>query len=397
VEPSDGTEETGKNCPKGYNFGTGNNLTTPASLLTMTVTGKGRTWPSTLDKYSSEETTHNAWLGDLQIPVAAVGYIRASITTGTWKKHSSALNYLHLYEASLAELLEWPVSVSAVCGFASWALSSKDLKPSTVKSYLSSSATVHELRGYATNECFNPIVKRVVKGAENLGFYKCIASESRKVMTLPLLKLLGHEIAKTSWSEDSKQVFWTACVTAFFGSFQFGELLSSSEWGFNKDETLLWSDVTFSDNSVLIHVKISKSRATHGEYIDLFPFTGHNCCPVKCLQRLKNLSSKRSPRIPLDKEPVFAFSSGKLLTSRSLNETLENLLKPHLGSQATLIQGHSFRAAIPSAMANNPDMASVEDLKSWGRWNSDSFKLYTRLKLKKKRLIFNKITSILNS
>ncbi len=68
-----------------------------------------------------------------------------------------------------------------------------------------------------------------------------------------------------------------------------------------------------------------------------------------------------------------------------------------MGDQAALIQGHSFRAAIPSAMANNPDMASVEDLKSWGRWSSDSFRLYTRLKLKKKRLIFNKITSILNS
>jgi hypothetical protein len=278
-----------------------------------------------------------------------------------------------------------------------WALSSRDLKPSTVRSYLSSLATVHELRGYATNECFNPVVKRIVKGAENLGFYRNIAKESRKVMTLPLLKLLGHEISKTGWSEDSKQVFWTACVTAFFGSFRFGELLSSSEQGFNKDETLLWSDVVFSDNSVLIHVKISKSRATHGEHIDLFPFPGHNCCPVRCLQRLKDLSSKRSPRVPLDKEPVFAFSSGKLLTSRSLNETLEKLLTPHLSGQAALIRGHSFRAAIPSAMANNPDMASVEDLKSWGRWNSDSFKLYTRLKLKKKKLIFDKITSILNS
>jgi hypothetical protein len=256
---------------------------------------------------------------------------------------------------------------------------------------------VHELKGFTSHMCFNPIVKRIIKGAENLGFYKTIASESRKVMTLPLLKLLGYEISKTSWSEDSKQVFWTACVTAFFGSFRFGELLSPIEWGFNKDETLLWSDVIFSDNSVLIHVKISKPRATHGEYIDLFPFIGHNCCPVKCLLRFKRLSSKRSPNTPLSKEPVFVFSSGKLLTSRSLNETLERLLKPHLGHQAALIQGHSFRAAIPSAMANNPNVASVEDLKSWGRWNSDSFKLYTRLKLNKKKLIFNKITSIMNS
>jgi hypothetical protein len=94
--------------------------------------------------------------------------------------------------------------------------------------------------------------------------------------------------------------------------------------------------------------------------------------------------------------PVFAYSSGKLLTSRKLNEMLVSLLKPHLGNQASLIQGHSFRAAIPAAMADHPDMASEEDLKSWGRWSGDSFKLYTRLKLNKKGTIFNKITSILN-
>ncbi len=47
-------------------------------------------------------------------------------------------------------------------------------------------------------------------------------------------------------------------------------------------------------------------------------------------------------------------------------------------------------------MADHPDMASEEDLKSWGRWSGDIFKLYTRLKLNKKRTIFNKITSILN-
>jgi hypothetical protein len=94
--------------------------------------------------------------------------------------------------------------------------------------------------------------------------------------------------------------------------------------------------------------------------------------------------------------PVFAFSSGKLLTVRKLNEVLELLLRPHLGSQAAHIQSHSFRAAIPAAMADNPALANEEDLKSWGRWNSDSFKLYTRLKLSKKRAIFERITSILN-
>jgi hypothetical protein len=67
-----------------------------------------------------------------------------------------------------------------------------------------------------------------------------------------------------------------------------------------------------------------------------------------------------------------------------------------LGQHAGRIQGHSFRAAIPSALANNPDLAGEDDIKSWGRGSSDSFRLYTRLKHNQKRVIFSKITSALN-
>jgi hypothetical protein len=47
-------------------------------------------------------------------------------------------------------------------------------------------------------------------------------------------------------------------------------------------------------------------------------------------------------------------------------------------------------------MANNPNLASDEEIKSWGRWNSGSYKLYTRLRQNQKRSIFDKITTILN-
>jgi hypothetical protein len=103
-------------------------------------------------------------------------------------------------------------------------------------------------------------MKRALKGAENLTFYGNLAKNSRKVMTLPLLKLLGHEITKCAWSSFKKQVFWTACITAFFGSFCFREILAPTEWTFNQHETLLWSDVNIKSNSVLIHIKISKNR-----------------------------------------------------------------------------------------------------------------------------------------
>jgi hypothetical protein len=107
-------------------------------------------------------------------------------------------------------------------------------------------------------------------------------------------------------------------------------------------------------------------------------------------------NKEKSTRVDLDGVPVFRFDTGKLLTSGKLNSTPELLLRPHLRAQSKNIQGHSFRAAIPSAMANNSDLANNEEIKSWGRWNSGSFRLYTQLKYNQKKTIFNKITSILN-
>jgi len=46
-------------------------------------------------------------------------------------------------------------------------------------------------------------------------------------MTLALLKLIGHQIAKSDWSDDSKLTVWGACTTAFFGAFRIGEILAN--------------------------------------------------------------------------------------------------------------------------------------------------------------------------
>ena len=106
-----------------------------------------------------------------------------------------------------------------------------------------------------------------------MALYGDIARNARKVMTLQLLKILGHAIAMTDWTENSKIVIWTACVTAFFGSFRFGELLATEEFNYNPAEIMMWSDVNFTTKkSVLLHVKIDKCKNVQGSYIDLFKF-----------------------------------------------------------------------------------------------------------------------------
>ena len=166
-------------------------------------------------------------------------------------------------------------------------------------------------------------------------------------MTLELLKILGHEIAKTDWPGNSKQVLWCACTTAFFGSFRLGEILPKSEYNAHPSDTLLWKDINvISSDHVLIHVKVTKSRSKQGGYVDMFGFQGHEVCPVKTLLALKRLSVNNGPDCP-----VFSFNSGKNLTLNNLNDTVRKLREVHLGPDIRQFSSHSLRAAIPAVLA----------------------------------------------
>jgi hypothetical protein len=234
-------------------------------------------------------------------------------------------------------------------------------------------------------------IDRLIKGAKNREQYVKAPKHTRKVMSLPLLKILRHEIANSEWEDDSKDVIWTAAVLAFFGSLRFGEMLGTGEWKYNPYETLLWSDIKIFEKSALLHIKVTKNCSKEGEFVDIFPFPGHSCCPLAALVNLKNLGGGGGG----DQKPVFAFKSGKLLTHNTFNEIVRSLLRRRIGSTANQLACHSFRGGIPSALASFPEIANHSHVMGWGRWSSSAYLLYTRLKLNQKLKIYAKITSVL--
>lgn len=223
-------------------------------------------------------------------------------------------------------------------------------------------------------------------------FYSNEPTCQKKVMTIPLLKILGHEINKFDWSAHSKSVVWTACCVGFFGSFRFGELLSSNETSFNKYETLMWSDISFIENiSVRIHNKIPKTRIPNGEFISLFEFPHFNCCPIKALLCLKQLSECEN----MKSTPVFSFKNGTLLTLGKMNTIITSCLSPHIGVEASNYSCKSFRAGLPSALAAYPHLENEVSIKRWGRWNSNAYERYTRLNHNAKKALFEKFAKAL--
>ena len=213
-------------------------------------------------------------------------------------------------------------------------------------------------------------------------------------MTLPLLITLGRRIADTNWPSLDKQVIWAAATTGFLGTVRMGEILASAEKSFSPASDLLWQDVRCSSpNSLLLHLKNPKSGIPGGEKVDLFEFPGYDCCPV---QALRNLRTKQIEAGYTEENlPVFRFSSGKNLTCSIMNRTLASLLPDfHVPGHDT-ITCHSFRAGIPSVLAMFPDLVTSDQIKGWGRWQSDCYQLYTRLSLFEKESIFGKIKSAL--
>jgi hypothetical protein len=272
-----------------------------------------------------------------------------------------------------------------------WALSIKKLSPDTVKVYLSDLKLAHKIRSVVPNFEDDFFIKAMLKGAKNISLYANISKKSKFVMSLPLLKIIGHEIAMSSWTNDSKIVFWSACCVAFFGSFRLGEILPRSD---NNIENLTWSRIKFTNmNSVVLNIRFPKViRNTSGDFVDLFKIENSSFCPYSAL---KSLAKIRQPEIKQDR-PVFQFANSRILSPKTFTSTMVSLLERHIGNSAKNFSGHSFRAAIPSALASSPSLASDSDIMLWGRWSSESYKAYVRLKHNARKEIFNKIVSLFN-
>jgi hypothetical protein len=296
-------------------------------------------------KYSSDQLSEARLVMGDDLPEHIVNIIAASYAKSSWSKLISVMNAVKKFEADSKSVCKFPMSQEFLLNFSAWGFHVKKWKASTISAYVSSLATIHKLRNMDDNVCNNFLTKRLIQGVQNLEMYEECPPHTRKVMTLPLLIILGNQIAITSWTDTSKQIVWTAALLAFFGCMRFGELLTQNKNSYCPEDTLLWSDIKSLDsNSYLIHVKTPKSKAKEGEFVDIFEFEEFGVCPVAALRRLKLMLGG------VDSKPVFMFPEGHCLTLNCMNTLIKSLMYPVIGDFANYLSCHSFRSAIPSAL-----------------------------------------------
>ena len=110
-------------------------------------------------------------------------------------------------------------------------------------------------------------------------------------------------------STDNRQMYWAAFTTVLFGFLQCSEYTAPTPSHFDKDQTLLRSDLTIDSNGYRLHIEESKTDPFRLG-VDLFlSRSHHSVCPVKALEKYMAHSRSRASDLPL-----FSHADGSFLT-----------------------------------------------------------------------------------
>ncbi len=323
--------------------------------------------------------------------------IHASLSRGTWEKYTTGWRAFESFELYTKKRYGWPLQDNTVRAFAVYLLRVRKLKPSTVRTYISAIFCLQRLKGYQVKkEREDNLLSAIIRGASNLSRMEPESKpNTRRVMTAPLLKHLGHRLAGSGWGDVAVQSIWTASLLAFFGTMRMGEILAPADDWLDPHSTMTWSDVQFREapNGILLRIKSPKMGTAEGEFVDIFPVSKiHGCCPVAALRRQHRIQMSIGKGGPQD--PLFTYPSGRYVTLDAFNKALKVLLEDIVDYSKDKISCHSFRAGLPSLISRHPDLFSSEDIKGWGRWSSEAYNHYTRLKIDQRMKIFDKIMSV---
>jgi hypothetical protein len=304
----------------------------------------------------------------------------ASLASNTWHKYHAAFNKLSSYLFETNQSLNWPLSNKTINGFVLWCKSRQNISPNSVQAYIFGLSKIQQFLGFSKISFKHSIAENLLKGwSHSLTKNK----KSKGKMTVNTLSKI-KKLAKKSFSNFDYHTIWAACCIAFFASCRMGEIVSNVKASFDSTSTLLWDDLQVHKNKLKIRLKNSKT-SSEPDFIYLFSLPHKKFCPVSAAKKLKSLHCQKD--FYHKTLPVFRLHDGTNLTKSFLNKWFSKYF--------VNISCHSFRNAIPSLLADHPDIISDECVKNWGRWKSNAFETYQKSKSSKKKWIFDKISKFL--
>ena len=186
----------------------------------------------------------------------------------------------------------------------------------------------------------------------------------RTPFTLSLIHTFHIQIMRTLSYQDF-QMIKAASLIAFFGLLRVSEYLSASSRRFNREETLLFEDVSFAPDFSYVTLYIKKSKTD--------PF--RQGCTIKIWKNMNTLCPVHNLRLyyysSMAEGPLFKFRNGSYLTRDTLSYLIQQCI-PNAN-----LNTHSFRIGGASAAhaAGVPDTT----IQALGRWASNAYRIYIRM------------------
>ena len=214
-------------------------------------------------------------------------------------------------------------------------LSSKDVKPSTIKRRLVSIGVIHKMKGHYL-DTKHPVIVENFMGIRRL---KGVNQNGKKPILINDLKQIIDVINKQKEPDLKKLRNKALLLLGFAGGFRRNELIS-----------LNLEDLDFVFEGLKIYIRKSKTDQFGEGFTKGIPFfDNYLYCPVKNLQKWLNISK-------LKKGPVFVrFSKGSNLTNiRLTDQSVALIIKDYLakaGIDNKNYSGHSLRSGFATSAA----------------------------------------------
>jgi len=296
----------------------------------------------------------------------------------TWSSYKTAEKMLAMCSKQCDKPIELPISKDDTLRFIDWLFNVRQVKATTVHSYLAGIRQLHIVKGIDPPEIRTELVKLVLRGKENKDAIekRTMKKPTRLPITDKVLRLLKECIRQWREPLETKLLVWAVSAIAFAGSFRTGELLCRKETVFDPDFDLLTEDIQLTGGGdpgtekLIVKLKCPKeSKKGNDVLVDIFQ-TDNDICPVRAYKKWQAVAKVKTG------QPAFRHWDGRPLTSRKLNKILRELLRPHFSSKYGKFTTHSFRAGVPSMLAARG--ADEKEIKASGRWTSTAVQAYIK-------------------
>ena len=157
----------------------------------------------------------------------------------------------------LARSMSLPLTDGDIMCFVAF-MAKRGVLDTTISKYLSAIRYALLSLGYQCDNLRTPVVAQVLKGLRNLKRDTQVKAQkkTRRAMTIPHLRLLGHALSISKLSCYTKNAVWAAALLAFWGSARVGEILGPLAKAFDPKSAFLMSDITISESQLYQHLAV---------------------------------------------------------------------------------------------------------------------------------------------